>query len=207
MTLSSPLTLMSASSTLVSTSSAAVPMIATAPSLTMPPQHSSILSKDELIRELNVPVHLTDRSDAPLRIAYQRWKAHHAAVDALTKRIAEGRWSFKRPNAKQLIEMFTSKSNWHEYYVPAFQNLSDYPDMLLWLEQDDDAPSNVEVWGVDKDNFLFKDMDSYQSRMMKRSGKRKERGEEEENKGKSHKKKAKVASGSKASGSRKRRLS
>jgi hypothetical protein len=81
--------------------------------------------------------------------------------------------------------------------------------MLLWLEQGDDAPSNVEVWGVDKDNFLFKDMDSYQSRMMKRSGKRKEREEKEEKeeKGKSHKKKVKVAGGSKPSGSRKRRLS
>jgi hypothetical protein len=174
----------------------------------MPPWQSSNLSKDELVQELKVPVHLTDRSDAPLRIAYQRWKAHHAAVDTLTKRLADGRWPFKRPTAKQLIEMFTSKSNWHQYYVSAFEDLSDNPDMLSWLEQGDDAPSNVEVWGVDKDNFHFKDMDSYQSRMKKRSGKRKEREvKEEEEKGRSHKKKGKVTGGSKASGSRKRRLS
>jgi hypothetical protein len=183
-------------------------MPSAAPSVFMPPRGSSILSKAELIRELNVPVHLTDRSDAPLRIAYQRWKAHHAAVNTLTKRLAEGRWPYKMPTAKQMMEMFTSKSNWHQYYVSAFQDLSDFPDMLLWLEQGDDAPSNMEVWGVDKDNFLFKDMDSYQSRMMKRSGKRKEREEKEkEEKGKSHKKKVKVAGGSKPSGSRKRRLS
>jgi hypothetical protein len=84
--------------------------------------------------------------------------------------------------------------------------------MLLWLEQGDDAPSNVEVWGVDKDNFHFKDMDSYQSRMKKRSGKRKAKEVEKEEKEKSHKKKVKVtggnnASGSKASGSQRRRLS
>jgi len=103
--------------------------------------------------------------------------------------------------------MFTSRSNWHEYYVAAFQDLSDYPDMLLWLEQSDDALSNAEVWGVDKENFLFKDMDSYRSRMNKRSGKRKEKEEAEEGKAKSHKKKAKVTVASKASGSRKRRLS
>jgi hypothetical protein len=169
-------------------------------------------SKEQLIMELQVPVHLTDRSDAPLRVAYQRWKAHHAAVNTLTKRLAEGTWPFKRPTAKHLNEMFTSKSNWHQYYVDAFEDLSDFPEMLLWLEQGDDAPSNVEVWGVDKDNFHFKDMDSYQSRMKKRSGKRKAKEVEKEEKEKSHKKKVKVtggnnASGSKASGSQRRRLS
>jgi hypothetical protein len=89
--------------------------------------------------------------------------------------------------------------------VSAFKDLSDNPDMLLWLEQGDDAPSNMEVWGLDKDNFYFKDMDNYQSRMKKWSGKRKEK--EEEEKGRSHKKKAKVTGGTKATGSRKRCVS
>jgi hypothetical protein len=183
-------------------------MPAAVPSAIMSHRELTYASKDQLIVELKVPVHLTDRSDAPLRVAYQRWKAHHAAVNTLTKRLAEGTWTFKRPTAKHLNEMFTSKSNWHQYYVHAFQDLSDFPDMLLWLEQGDGALSNAEVWGVDKDNFQFKDMDSYQSRMGKGFGKRKEREKvEEKEKEKSHKKKANVAGGSKASGSKKRRLS
>ena len=37
------------------------------------------LTMDELIKELKIPKHLTDRRDADLRLAFQRWRANQAA--------------------------------------------------------------------------------------------------------------------------------
>lgn len=33
--------------------------------------------------------------------------------------------------------------------------------MLEWLENGEDRPSNLDVWGQEKSNYTFKDLDAY----------------------------------------------
>jgi hypothetical protein len=60
-----------------------------------------------------------------------------------------------------LIECFVSKTFWHDYYKPSFTKLSSYPTMVSWLEDGDDVPSNLEVWGVEKSTYVFRDLIEY----------------------------------------------
>ena len=106
------------------------------------------LTRDELILELQIPVHLTDRRDADLHLAYQRWKANQTALNVLAERLANGTWPGARPTEQQVYECFISKSMWFLYYRKHFLNITKYPDMVLWLDEDPTAPSNFDLWGL-----------------------------------------------------------
>jgi hypothetical protein len=64
-----------------------------------------------------------------------------------------------QPTATDIIEIFISKSMWHQYYVACFSNISKYPDMVEWLEEEgEDRPSSVDVWGFQKTSYTFADL-------------------------------------------------
>jgi hypothetical protein len=60
-----------------------------------------------------------------------------------------------------VYECFISKSTWFLYYRKNFLNITKYPDMVLWLEQDPGTPSNVDLWGFEKAAYHFKDLTEY----------------------------------------------
>jgi hypothetical protein len=119
------------------------------------------LSTEELIEELHIPKHLTDRRDADLHLAYQRWKANQSALNLLAERVSNGTWPGARPTEQQVYECFISKSTWFLYYRKNFLNITKYPNMVLWLEQDPGAPSSVDLWGFEKAAYHFKDLTEY----------------------------------------------
>jgi hypothetical protein len=110
--------------------------------------------RDDLLHRLEIPVELLDRNDKGLRFAYQKYKAHQQAVQRLEEMVANGTWEGKRPVATDLIEIFISKTKW-------FSQISQYPQMVLWLEQDENSPSDLEVWGIQKDQYSFPDLHAF----------------------------------------------
>ena len=48
------------------------------------------------------------------------------------------------------MDIFVSKSIWFTYYVSNFSQVEKFPDLLMWLEEDENASSDVEVWGYKK---------------------------------------------------------
>jgi hypothetical protein len=44
---------------------------------------------------------------------------------------------------------------WHAQYVPCFQDITNYEDMLAWLENRSTALSNEELWGEQKSSYHF----------------------------------------------------
>jgi hypothetical protein len=116
--------------------------------------------KDQLITLLQIPVHLTDRTEGDLRSAYQKYLGYLQAVATLESLIANGAWpgQMKKPSGTDIVECFISKSMYFTYYRPAFTKLSRYPEMVKWLENKDDVPSALEAWGLEKPTYSFKDL-------------------------------------------------
>jgi hypothetical protein len=164
------------------------------------PQHPTTLPtnafRDELIRMLQVPAHLTDRSDATLQVAYARLKAHAQAQLTLSEMVTAGTWRGPKPAAAQLAELFISKSAWFQFYCKAFRKISNFPDMILWLEDAPEAGTSMDVWGFQKNRYGFTDLIEY----IARGGPLEDDGEYEEEvvvkKSDKHKRKAKEEKGS-----------
>ena len=117
--------------------------------------------QDDLLYCLQIPVELLDCNDKGLCFAYQKYKAHQQAVQRLEEMVANGTWEGKRPSATDLIEIFISKTKWFSNYRHGFSQISQYPQMVLWLEQDGDSPSDLEVWGIQKDQYSFPDLHAF----------------------------------------------
>ena len=158
--------------------------------------------RDQLINLLHIPIYLTNRAPADLRVSYQKYLAFLTASITLDKMCAAKTWPGKKPSVTDLIECFISKTFWHDYYKPSFMKLSSYPTMVAWLEGGDDAPSNLEAWGVEKSSYVFKDLIEFigskgvlKVDTVKNVGSKRKAGDEALDE-----KKGKVAAGKKSSG-------
>ena len=131
-------------------------------------------SRETILGLLHIPAHLADRADRAdrgLRVAYQKYKDYLEACQTYEKMLADGTWLGKKLSSVDLIELFVSKSYWHSHFKPNFSKLSDYPLMVGWLEKDsEDLVSNLEVWGVEKASYNFKDLHAW---LEQRKGKKK----------------------------------
>jgi hypothetical protein len=117
--------------------------------------------KSEALSQLGIPTHLADRTDRGLHVAYEKYKAHLEACNVYERKLADGSWIGNKLTAMDLIQLFVSKSFWHSHYKPLFSKVSNYPDMVKWLEGARDRLSNEVLWGYDKSSYQFKDLKEY----------------------------------------------
>ena len=114
-------------------------------------------SKEVILTLLGLPVHLCDRTDHSLHTAYQKYKGHIEASQTHERMVSDGTWAGRKLTAVDLIELFVSKSFWHSHIKKYFSNVSNYPMLVEWLENEpEDQPSDVDVWGVQKLSYTFK---------------------------------------------------
>lgn len=122
--------------------------------------HSS--TKAQIIAALDIPLSLTSRPKAVhLRLAYAKYKGYLKAQADMHRMMKEGVWTFKTLTADELVEIFVSRSVWHASYRKLFPKVQSYPALLQWLENTSDGPSNVEVFGVEKQSYTFKDLQNF----------------------------------------------
>jgi hypothetical protein len=110
---------------------------------------------------LGIPFHLSDRSDHGLQISYKKYKAYLEACSTYEQMVGDGQWTGDKLSAVDLIELFVSKSFWHSHVKKCFSQVSNHPLMIEWLENGEGGPSNVDVWGVEKSSYTFKDLKGY----------------------------------------------
>ena len=123
---------------------------------------TSLSSKEAILTLLGLPIHLCDRSDHSLHTAYQKYKGHLEASQTHDRMVAGGTWTGRKLTSVDLIELFVSKSFWHSHVKKYFGKVSNYPLLVDWLENEpQDRPSDLEVWGVEKSSYTFKDLDGY----------------------------------------------
>ena len=99
-----------------------------------------------LIKHLGIPSFLADCSECLLRFLYQKCKMFLTAVKTLDEKWKAGELPYTRkPLNEHIIETMQSKTYWYDYICKYFGKVGDYPEMVAWLENDGDVPSDLEV--------------------------------------------------------------
>jgi hypothetical protein len=118
-------------------------------------------SKEAILTLLGIPPHLCDRSDHGLQLSYKKYKAHLEACHTYDQMVLDGSWPGNKLTAVDLVELFVSKSFWHSHVKKYCSQVSNHPLMVEWLENGEDKPSDLDVWGIEKSNYTFKDLIGY----------------------------------------------
>ena len=121
------------------------------------PLHAKL--HEEICSILNIPASLSLRPKvADLHLSYSKYLALLATKVQMYRMMADGTWTLKSLTTDELIEVFISKSVWHANYSKLFPKVPEYPQIVKWLKGDSDAPSNIDVFGLDKQLYTFKDL-------------------------------------------------
>ena len=148
-------------------------------SASLPPAGQS-LSVDssystELMVHLNIPSHLSDCGRQSLCHLYAKYQAFLKAVETLDEKWKKKELPYTwKPTQEHIIETMQSKTFWYDYIKKYFPQVSEHSDMVAWLTEAEDAPSDFEVWGVEKAQYGFGDLDKY----LKSKGKKNKKGKE-----------------------------
>jgi hypothetical protein len=102
----------------------------------------------------------------------------------------EGIWTLPPVTADDIVELFVSKSVWHGNYKKQFPRVRQFPIVEAWLEQEDEAPADADVWNEVKCLYTFADLKDLLD-MKEKKGKRKA---DNSDKGKKSHKKSKKTS-------------
>ncbi|KAF8815685.1 hypothetical protein BYT27DRAFT_7007954, partial [Phlegmacium glaucopus] len=110
----------------------------------------------EMANILKIDLDLVKKSDNSLQMSWKRYKAINAALMKCTK----VKWPGRTPQTAEIAEILISKSSWCKPVQPNFKKVGHYPQMVDWLEkdEDDDDPSDLEVWGVENIGYLHSDL-------------------------------------------------
>jgi hypothetical protein len=95
--------------------------------------------------------------DASLSLAYEKYRAFLDAFQTYETMYAAGTWTLPKLNKIDIIELFISRSFFFSHYRTCFGKITKYPKMAAWLENREEADDG-EVWGVQKDEYVFKDL-------------------------------------------------
>ena len=117
----------------------------------------------DMVDLLEIPMNLTDRppGSVDLRVAFSKYQAVLRTQATIIWMREDESWKLKKPKAEEVIEIFVSKTVWHDKYRKLFPLAEDYPLLKKWLENGIDAPSNVEVFGKEKNIFTFTDLTEF----------------------------------------------
>jgi len=153
--------------------------------------------RDQLITALDIPLSLVERPSGAIdmRDAWAKFQAHKEAISLLRTLRRDGNWALRKPTGDEMIECFVSKSSWHDHYRKLFPEAETFPVLVDWLNQDGKAPSSLDLWGVDKGRYSFKDLEALLGRLrVKRDRKEKRKAHGSVDEGGRYNKKSKKAS-------------
>ena len=149
----------------------------------------------QLMDILGIEPELSDRSKKGLKWCYKKYKAFNAAVQTMDQLSSQGKWPLgKKAGHTELVEIFVSKSYWHSHIAKPFSIIARYPQMVAWLEDEDDGPSDFEVWHAQKSEYGFKELKEWlgnEGTLDKAAKGRLEKTREKKGKGKKEKEKEK----------------
>ncbi|KAF8238234.1 hypothetical protein L208DRAFT_1213958, partial [Tricholoma matsutake] len=103
--------------------------------------------KKEILIQLGVSPDLSDRSDGSLCQAYEKYKAYLQAYKTYGEMMSNKSWVGDKLMGADIIQLFILKSFFHSHYKKLFSKVSNYLDLVDWLEGDPGAPSDEDLWG------------------------------------------------------------
>jgi len=143
--------------TLSSTPSVATPSIVST-------EPSNLSFKDKIAMVLKVPSELVNHQDKGLKDAWAKYKAYLNAVTKLDDLWNAGQLRNvfdKKPILTDIKNLFKGKTQWHITYHKVFPKLNNYPEMVSWLEDQEDKQSDLDLWGIQKPSYSFSDLQTW----------------------------------------------
>ena len=124
-------------------------------------------------------------TDKDLRVWYHKYNAYEMAWTQIQALRSKGQWQFNL-GKMELINLFGKRSMWNSHVRPAMRNINDYQAMIEWLEraEDDTEPSDLEVWGFNKQVYTFSDLEAWKKKKNGSLKQKEQREEQREEKGK-----------------------
>ena len=126
-----------------------------------------------------------------IRFYYKRYLAVLATTLKFNELQKAGKWDAPFiPTIIDFAQIVTSKTMWYSNYRN-FEKVSRYPQMKNWLNETEDAVSDVELWGFECETYQWAHFDRFLKRDGKPLGDSEEESEEEKvqvKKKKTHKK-------------------
>ncbi|KAF8994116.1 hypothetical protein BDQ17DRAFT_1331291 [Cyathus striatus] len=134
---------------------------------------------EELIDILKIPRDILESTAPGLRVAYQRYLACIKAVSNHNTMDKNRTWPIAKATKKEIVMVFVSSSAWYENYSN-FDKIADFPAMQSWLAEDEDSPTDLDLWGFERDYYTFLDLKRWlKEKKEKRKGKGKGKSKEE----------------------------
>lgn len=142
--------------------------------------------KKDILIQLGISPELSNRTDHGLHHAYEKYKAYLQACKTYGEMTVNKSWVGGRLTGADIIQLFISKSYFHSHYKKFFSKVSNYPDMVDWLEGNPNALADGDLWGEEKGSYTFKDLEKYMEKheTMK---KKKKKGKDDKGEGGSRK--------------------
>jgi hypothetical protein len=107
-----------------------------------------------LIETFNIAAHLTHRQKvSDLRVSYAKYLAIQDVVERLSQMELAATWTHKKPVLEDIVQVFMSKSGYHNRPRQFFPYISVVPGMKEWLENKEGAPATTDVWGDKKPSY------------------------------------------------------
>ncbi|KAF8805712.1 hypothetical protein BYT27DRAFT_7103959 [Phlegmacium glaucopus] len=92
---------------------------------------------------------------------YKKYNAWNDAVARLDGLRSANQWTLPDIGRTELINLFSGRAYWHSHIKKGFRDIHNYKLMVEWLERDvddDDEPSDLKVWHLEKSHYTFKDL-------------------------------------------------
>ena len=131
---------------------------------------------------------IPDDPSAGIRYYYQRYKAVLAATLKYEKMHKSKDWDASFiPTTNDIINIVTSRTMWYSHYK-LFEKVSRYTQMMDWLNETDDAPADIELWGFESGVYQWAHLQAF----IKRGGEPLEDSDDESDGAKAQAKKKKT---------------
>ena len=114
----------------------------------------------QIANALEVDPALTHRTDSSLKMYYKKYNAWNSVVAEMDRLKSANQWTLPDISNTELINLFVKRAFWHSHIKKAFKDIHNYGIMVEWLERndDDDEPSDLQVWHLEKSHYTFKDL-------------------------------------------------
>jgi hypothetical protein len=122
-----------------------------------PAAAAATLDKTEtLINKLDFDRSLiSDDPAAGIRLYYKCYKAVLAATLKYEGMQKSKDWDASFiPTTIDIIKIVTSRTMWYSHYK-MFEKVSRYPELVEWLDETEDAPGDVELWGFESEVYQW----------------------------------------------------
>lgn len=132
----------------------------------------------DLIKRLEIPINLTRQT--PGKTLHDFWARYQAGLAAINKSTTLQ----KKPTNKTITDIFIGSSQWFNWNK-VFIKVKTHGDMVKWLNEADDAPSAVDVWKVEQDEYTLENLKAWLNnggKLVIDKGKAKAEGSEEKKK-------------------------